>query len=179
MAQEAFPLHYLVWNNQYLELDRELQKKEVRLDFVFWSWWLMMGFFFFGMSNCIALMLLLLVCLVLQQDLERLDPRGRTPLELAVCLGHLESTRVLLRHSADPTHCNAQGWTSECSAASLFPTLRLLRERETPSVNKCMFQSCRRQWARGTLSLYSWCFSTETSSVPLRDWRAFPSCSAN
>uniref|UniRef100_A0AAX7VIQ1 Ankyrin repeat domain-containing protein n=1 Tax=Astatotilapia calliptera TaxID=8154 RepID=A0AAX7VIQ1_ASTCA len=72
MAQEAFPLHYLVWNNQYLELDRELQKKE---------------------------------------DLERLDPRGRTPLELAVCLGHLESTRVLLRHSADPTHCNAQGWT--------------------------------------------------------------------
>uniref|UniRef100_A0A3Q1IFB8 Ankyrin repeat domain-containing protein n=1 Tax=Anabas testudineus TaxID=64144 RepID=A0A3Q1IFB8_ANATE len=73
MAQEAFPLHVLVWNNQYLELDRELQKKE--------------------------------------QDVERLDPRGRTPLELAVCLGHLESTRVLLRHSADPTHCNAQGWT--------------------------------------------------------------------
>uniref|UniRef100_A0A4W6DIA8 Ankyrin repeat domain 13D n=1 Tax=Lates calcarifer TaxID=8187 RepID=A0A4W6DIA8_LATCA len=73
MAHEAFPLHFLVWNNQYLELDRELQKKE--------------------------------------QDVERLDPRGRTPLELAVCLGHLESTRVLLRHSADPTHCNAQGWT--------------------------------------------------------------------
>uniref|UniRef100_A0A667XSU4 Ankyrin repeat domain 13D n=1 Tax=Myripristis murdjan TaxID=586833 RepID=A0A667XSU4_9TELE len=72
MAQEAFPLHFLVWNNQYLELDRELQKKE---------------------------------------DVERLDPRGRTPLELAVCLGHLESTRVLLRHSADPTHCNSQSWT--------------------------------------------------------------------
>uniref|UniRef100_A0A8C9ZXV2 Ankyrin repeat domain 13D n=1 Tax=Sander lucioperca TaxID=283035 RepID=A0A8C9ZXV2_SANLU len=72
MAQEAFPLHFLVWNNQYLELDRELQKKE--------------------------------------QDVERLDPRGRTPLELAVCLGHLESTRVLLRHAADPTHNNAQGW---------------------------------------------------------------------
>lgn len=31
-----------------------------------------------------------------------------------MCLGHLESTRVLLRHS-DPTHCNAQGWTSEWS----------------------------------------------------------------
>ncbi|CAG04792.1 unnamed protein product [Tetraodon nigroviridis] len=77
MAQEAFPLHFLVWNNQYLELDRELQKKE--------------------------------------QDVGRLDPRGRTPLELAVCLGHLESTRVLLRHSSDPTHCNAQGWTSEPS----------------------------------------------------------------
>ncbi|XP_032411260.1 ankyrin repeat domain-containing protein 13D isoform X3 [Xiphophorus hellerii] len=73
MAQEAFPLHFYVWNNQYIELDRELQKKE--------------------------------------QDVDRLDPRGRTPLELAVCLGHLESTRVLLRYSADPTHCNAQGWT--------------------------------------------------------------------
>ncbi|XP_036424723.1 ankyrin repeat domain-containing protein 13D isoform X1 [Colossoma macropomum] len=73
MAQEAFPLHYLVWNNQYLELDRELKKK--------------------------------------QQDVEHMDPRGRTPLELAVCLGHLESARVLLRHNADPTHSNAQGWT--------------------------------------------------------------------
>uniref|UniRef100_A0A8C1MUX5 Ankyrin repeat domain 13 family, member D n=1 Tax=Cyprinus carpio TaxID=7962 RepID=A0A8C1MUX5_CYPCA len=69
----AFPLHYLVWNNQFQELDRELQKK--------------------------------------QHDMERLDPRGRTPLELSVCLGHLESTRVLLRHSADPTHSNTQGWT--------------------------------------------------------------------
>uniref|UniRef100_A0A1A8HXR9 Ankyrin repeat domain 13 family, member D n=1 Tax=Nothobranchius kuhntae TaxID=321403 RepID=A0A1A8HXR9_NOTKU len=73
MALEAFPLHLLVWNNQYLELDRELQKKEL--------------------------------------DVERQDPRGRTPLELAVCLGHLESTRVLLRHTADPTHCTTQGWT--------------------------------------------------------------------
>lgn len=28
-AKEAFPLHYLVWNNQYQELDRELQTKQV------------------------------------------------------------------------------------------------------------------------------------------------------
>ncbi|XP_074504830.1 ankyrin repeat domain-containing protein 13D [Sebastes fasciatus] len=73
MAEEAFALHLLVWNNQYLELDRELQNKE--------------------------------------QDVERLDPRGRTPLELAVCLGHLESARVLLRYTSDPTHNNTQGWT--------------------------------------------------------------------
>ncbi|XP_054648737.1 ankyrin repeat domain-containing protein 13D isoform X2 [Dunckerocampus dactyliophorus] len=79
--QDAFPLHFLVWNNQYQELDREMQRNEQQQQ------------------------------LQLQQDLERLDPRGRTPLELAVCLGHLESTRVLLRYSADPTHCNAQGWT--------------------------------------------------------------------
>uniref|UniRef100_A0A8C7T3S3 Ankyrin repeat domain 13 family, member D n=1 Tax=Oncorhynchus mykiss TaxID=8022 RepID=A0A8C7T3S3_ONCMY len=71
--EPAFPFHFLVWNNQYLELERQLQKNE--------------------------------------ENVDRLDPRGRTPLELAVCLGHLESTRVLLRHSADPTHCNAQSWT--------------------------------------------------------------------
>uniref|UniRef100_A0A8C7T600 Ankyrin repeat domain 13 family, member D n=1 Tax=Oncorhynchus mykiss TaxID=8022 RepID=A0A8C7T600_ONCMY len=69
MAQEAFPFHFLVWNNQYLD------------------------------------------AVLPQENVDRLDPRGRTPLELAVCLGHLESTRVLLRHSADPTHCNAQSWT--------------------------------------------------------------------
>lgn len=52
--------------------------------------------------------------------MDRLDPRGRTPLELAVCLGHLESTRVLLRHSADPTHCNAQSWTGECIHRGMY-----------------------------------------------------------
>lgn len=48
---------------------------------------------------------------VLQHEMQRLDARGRTPLELSVCLGHLESTRVLLRHNADPTHSSTQGWT--------------------------------------------------------------------
>ncbi|KAF5929213.1 hypothetical protein HPG69_019234 [Diceros bicornis minor] len=35
------------------------------------------------------------------QNVEALDPRGRTLLHLAVSLGHLESARVLLRHKAD------------------------------------------------------------------------------
>ena len=35
MALEAFPLHLLVWNNQYLELDRELQKNEVHFNGIF------------------------------------------------------------------------------------------------------------------------------------------------
>ncbi|KAI4819651.1 hypothetical protein KUCAC02_004891 [Chaenocephalus aceratus] len=44
MAQEGFPLHALVWNNQYLELDRELQKKEQDVESLDpkgaprWSW---------------------------------------------------------------------------------------------------------------------------------------------
>uniref|UniRef100_A0A670IX38 Ankyrin repeat domain 13D n=1 Tax=Podarcis muralis TaxID=64176 RepID=A0A670IX38_PODMU len=36
---------------------------------------------------------------------------GRTPLELAVCLGNLESVRVLLRHNASVGQENANGWT--------------------------------------------------------------------
>lgn len=84
----------------------------------------------FGKLHCIAL--ILLSCWVPQQDAERLDPRGRTPLELAVCLGHLESTRVLLRHSSDPTHCNAQGWTSEFSAV----TLSFIWQQEASAVIK-------------------------------------------
>ncbi|XP_075176169.1 ankyrin repeat domain-containing protein 13A [Anomaloglossus baeobatrachus] len=45
------------------------------------------------------------------KDIEELDPRGRTPLHLAVSLGHLESARVLLRHKADVTKENRDGWT--------------------------------------------------------------------
>ncbi|XP_074151363.1 ankyrin repeat domain-containing protein 13A [Sminthopsis crassicaudata] len=66
-----FPLHALVWNNDYRQLEKELDG----------------------------------------QNVEALDPRGRTLLHLAVSLGHLESARVLLRHKADVTKENRQGWT--------------------------------------------------------------------
>ncbi|XP_012930509.1 ankyrin repeat domain-containing protein 13D isoform X2 [Heterocephalus glaber] len=45
-----------------------------------------------------------------QHDLEQEDPRGRTPLELAVSLGNLESVRVLLRHNANVGKESRQGW---------------------------------------------------------------------
>ncbi|XP_018415964.1 PREDICTED: ankyrin repeat domain-containing protein 13A [Nanorana parkeri] len=69
--QAKYPLHALVWNNDFLTLERELQGK----------------------------------------DIEELDPRGRSPLHLAVSLGHLETARVLLRHKADVTKENKDGWT--------------------------------------------------------------------
>ncbi|KAM4579010.1 ankyrin repeat domain-containing protein 13A [Fundulus diaphanus] len=46
-----------------------------------------------------------------QNDIEAVDPRGRTPLHLAVSLGHLELVRVLLRHGASVTKENAKAWT--------------------------------------------------------------------
>ncbi|XP_054649765.1 ankyrin repeat domain-containing protein 13B [Dunckerocampus dactyliophorus] len=46
-----------------------------------------------------------------QTDVESLDPRGRTPLHLAVTLGHLDCARVLLEHGADVSKENRNGWT--------------------------------------------------------------------
>uniref|UniRef100_A0A3P8W4N3 Ankyrin repeat domain 13A n=1 Tax=Cynoglossus semilaevis TaxID=244447 RepID=A0A3P8W4N3_CYNSE len=46
-----------------------------------------------------------------QNGIEAEDPRGRTPLHLAVTLGHLESVKVLLRHGAQVTKENANNWT--------------------------------------------------------------------
>lgn len=45
-----------------------------------------------------------------KHDIEQEDPRGRTPLELAVTLGNLESVRVLLRHNANVGKESHQGW---------------------------------------------------------------------
>uniref|UniRef100_A0A8C5PUD5 Ankyrin repeat domain 13B n=1 Tax=Leptobrachium leishanense TaxID=445787 RepID=A0A8C5PUD5_9ANUR len=46
-----------------------------------------------------------------QEQLEQVDPRGRTPLHLATTLGHIECTRVLLNHGADVSKENRSGWT--------------------------------------------------------------------
>ncbi|CAG5135373.1 unnamed protein product [Candidula unifasciata] len=71
--QTQFPLHWLVWHNNFRELDAELEKNV--------------------------------------HDIELADPRGRTPLHLAVALGHLESTRVLLRHGANANAENKGYWS--------------------------------------------------------------------
>ncbi|XP_053313017.1 ankyrin repeat domain-containing protein 13B isoform X2 [Spea bombifrons] len=46
-----------------------------------------------------------------QEQIEQVDPRGRTPLHLATTLGHLECARVLLTHGADVSKENRSGWT--------------------------------------------------------------------
>ncbi|XP_033119326.1 ankyrin repeat domain-containing protein 13D-like [Anneissia japonica] len=50
--------------------------------------------------------------ITLQEVLEAKDPRGRTPLHLAVSLGHLESTKLLLRHGGLVNDVNQDGWTA-------------------------------------------------------------------
>ncbi|XP_056414987.1 ankyrin repeat domain-containing protein 13B isoform X5 [Hyla sarda] len=46
-----------------------------------------------------------------QDQIEQVDPRGRTPLHLATTLGHLDCAKVLLNHGADVSKENRSGWT--------------------------------------------------------------------
>lgn len=48
-----------------------------------------------------------------QHDKEKRDNRGRTPLMLAVTLGHLESARTLLNAEANVNCENLNGWTGK------------------------------------------------------------------
>ncbi|XP_050688972.1 ankyrin repeat domain-containing protein 13D-like [Eriocheir sinensis] len=70
---DVYPLHYLVWHNNYRKLEKELTENK--------------------------------------HNKELRDPRGRTPLMLAVTLGHLESSRVLLRHHCNVNVESSDGWT--------------------------------------------------------------------
>jgi len=93
--KSEYPLHWLVWNNEYKELDKELSQKA---------------------SN---------------YDKEKRDARGRTPLMLAVTLGHLESARTLLQHATNVNTENREGWTvvQEAVATGDPELLQLVLER--------------------------------------------------
>lgn len=51
--------------------------------------------------------------MIFQNQLEKLDPRGRTPLMLAITLGDLESTRLLIIKGANVNVKNDEGWTGK------------------------------------------------------------------
>ena len=53
--------------------------------------------------------------IIFQHDVETVDPRGRTALHLSVALGHLESTRVMLRYGANANAENKGYWSGEFS----------------------------------------------------------------
>uniref|UniRef100_T1IXD5 Ankyrin repeat domain-containing protein n=1 Tax=Strigamia maritima TaxID=126957 RepID=T1IXD5_STRMM len=74
LLREEFPIHWLVWHNEFKELDEFLNSNQ-------------------------------------GSDLERVDPHGRTALMLAVTLGHVETTKILLQHNANVNTENKSGWT--------------------------------------------------------------------
>uniref|UniRef100_A0A9J7ZIP1 Ankyrin repeat domain 13B n=1 Tax=Cyprinus carpio carpio TaxID=630221 RepID=A0A9J7ZIP1_CYPCA len=66
---------------------------------------------YFVIFYCMKFLIKRISLSVLQVDLEVLDPRGRTPLHLAVTLGHLECARLLVQRGADVSRENRNGWT--------------------------------------------------------------------
>ncbi|XP_063891917.1 ankyrin repeat domain-containing protein 13D [Helicoverpa armigera] len=67
---------------------------------------------------------------ITQEELESKDCRGRTPLLLAVTLGHLETTKVLIEAGAD-VNCEKDGWTAvqEATATGNAELLSLVLSR--------------------------------------------------
>ncbi|XP_078278743.1 ankyrin repeat domain-containing protein 13B isoform X4 [Rhinoraja longicauda] len=106
-----------------------------------------------------------------QVDTEELDPRGRTPLHLAVTLGFLECARVLLKHGADVSKENHNGWTGLQEAVStgdLDMVQLVLRYRDYQrSIKRLSGIPCLLEKLRQTQDFYvemKWEF---TSWVPL------------
>ena len=50
-----------------------------------------------------------------QHDIELVDPRGRTPLHLAVSLGRVKCVEALLNHKANPLAVNRHHWAGMCT----------------------------------------------------------------
>lgn len=71
-----YPIHWLVWNNQFEELKKSLESQQYTYE-----------------------------------DLEAKDTRDRTPLLLAVTLGHIEAVKALIDAGAD-VNCEKDGWTA-------------------------------------------------------------------
>ncbi|TKS81325.1 Ankyrin repeat domain-containing protein 13B [Collichthys lucidus] len=95
--KSRYPIHYLVWHNKHRQLEKELATNEQRA--------------VLEESGGSDLITLVELNVEVQTDLESLDPRGRTPLHLAVTLGYLDCARVLLQQGADVSKENRNGWT--------------------------------------------------------------------
>jgi hypothetical protein len=60
-------------------------------------------FFFIKLSQ-------FLIMNLLKDRIEQLDPRHRTPIQLAVCLGRVEAARLLAQNDADCGIVSKDGW---------------------------------------------------------------------
>lgn len=55
-----------------------------------------------------------------QSQLEKLDPRGRTPLMLAITLDDIQSTGLLINKGANVNVKNDEGWTGKLNNFNIF-----------------------------------------------------------
>ena len=75
-------------------------------------------------------------------EFERIDPRGRTPLHLAISLGEFEIARMLLVSGANPTSKNAGGWSAlhEAVSVRIFYFLFRIVHKRTQSYEKIILK---------------------------------------
>lgn len=139
--QSEYPLHWLVWNNEYKALELELAKKEVIYSNVAIVTYLFRNrspektYIDVCVNSYKCRVSISLICPNLQHDKEKRDCRGRTPLMLAITLGHVESARVLLHFEANVSCENSDGWTGKqfisiSNGTTLFIYLLLLAVQE-------------------------------------------------
>ena len=69
-----------------------------------------------------------MLAVYLQHSKELVDPRGRTPLHLAVTLGYLDCVKSLLRSGCDANVINKDGWNGKVSklTSTSYMTIFLL-----------------------------------------------------
>ena len=66
------------------------------------------------------------------------DTQGRTPLMLAVCLGHLEAARILVQHGAN-VNTERDGWTVVQVRQSFLDIFISIKEKSAPPPTVGMF----------------------------------------
>ncbi|CAF0729389.1 unnamed protein product [Didymodactylos carnosus] len=73
-----------------------------------------------------------------KESIEQLDPRHRTPIQLAVCLGRLECAKILAQNDADCTVVSKDGWNllQEAVSNGNQPLIKLIMKYRNYQRNK-------------------------------------------
>lgn len=109
--ESAYPLHWLVWQNRTAVLESLLNKDEVShkarsLCCILRS------------ISCISPLIFVWNIAQGRRHIEQRDPRSRTPLHLAVSLGRVQCSQILLAKGADATAENGEHWSGKCTGAT-------------------------------------------------------------
>eukprot|EP00051_Salpingoeca_urceolata_P014971 m.191400 g.191400 ORF g.191400 m.191400 type:complete len:690 (+) comp18247_c0_seq4:3711-5780(+) len=123
--QGRWPLHRLVWDNDHAKLSAELATAHVRQGMAVGPSVMCCAVACAVLCRCYStvscsatLFFFQYCCSVSQHDVDEQDPHGRTPLRLAVALGHTACAKALLECGADAVAKDCDGWTATHDATS-------------------------------------------------------------
>ena len=112
---QRWPLHVLVWKDDPKALEALIQEKQVGNIHMYPCSLYRSNILVFENVTCATVSVtdctLCFQHTCMQRDCEQLDPRGRTPLHLAVSLGRVRCTEILLHHGANALAVNRHQWS--------------------------------------------------------------------